>query len=366
MRSRTAFLTAAGIILVGIAAACSNDDITNPVAPGFLGGTTDNHEIGVVVNSTGKAVTLFQVGSPSTQKQIPLGTSSTVTPTGFSLGGRRIAVPLGNAASVALVNLETQAITRFYTFTGGNATGSAFLDDTTIIAANTNTNVLGKMTVGQANDAITSTVAVCTGPTAVTTANGRVFATCSNLDQNFQPKGNGIVSIVDGKTFALLGNVTTGGTNSTDAAVGPDGLLYVLNTGDFVSAGSLTIIDPVTRTATKTVPDMGVGPGAIFIDKNGLAYISSFAGGTLVWNTKTQAFVRGVDNPICARIAATGKCRGAFAATTDNDGSVYQLFFGSSSQGLPPAAFVYAPTSFALRDSISVGSGPAAIQVRTF
>ena len=95
---------------------------------------------------------------PPTQKQIALGTSSTVTPTGFSLSGRRIAVPLGNAASVALINLETQTIARFYTFTSGNTTGSAFIDDTTIVAANTNTNVLGKMTVGQASDAITTTV----------------------------------------------------------------------------------------------------------------------------------------------------------------------------------------------------------------
>src|SRR5262249_32892243 len=86
---------AAGVLLA--AAACS--DSTGPsVAPGFLGGTSDNHEIGVVVGA--KILTLFQLGSPITQKHYALGTSSTVTPTGFSLGGRRAAVPLGNAASV--------------------------------------------------------------------------------------------------------------------------------------------------------------------------------------------------------------------------------------------------------------------------
>ncbi|HEY4306532.1 MAG TPA: hypothetical protein VGM82_18800 [Gemmatimonadaceae bacterium] len=355
----------AAVTVLGIAAACSND-ISAPIAPGFLGGTSDNHAIGVVVNSTGKAVTLFQVGSPTMQKQIALGTSSTVTPTGFSISGRRIAVPLGNAASVALIDLETQSIARFFTFTGGNTTGSAFIDDTTIVAANTNTNVLGKMTVGQANDAINTTVPVCNGPTAVTAANGRVFATCSNLDQNFSPAGNGIVTIVDAKTFAVLGTDTTGGTNSTDAAIGPDGLLYVLNTGDYVGQASLTVIDPATRAVVKTVPNMGVGAGAIFIDSNGLAYISSFSVGTIVWNTKTSAFVRGTDNPVCAKVQLTGKCRGAFAATVAPNGNIYQLFFGSSSQNLAPAAFVYEPNTFVLRDSVSVGSGPAAIQVRTF
>jgi hypothetical protein len=349
---------------LSIAVSCS-DTTSPPVAPGFLGGTSDNHEIGVVVNSTGKAVTLFQVGSPTTQAQIPLGTSSAVTPTGFSLSGRRLAVPLGNAASVALINLETQSITRFYQFTGGNATGSVFVDDTTIVAANTNTNVLGKMTTGQTADAIASTIPVCNGPTAVAAANGRIFATCSNLDENFEPAGNGIVTVVDAKTFTVLGNVTTGGTNSTDAAVGPDGLLYVVNTGDFVSPGSLTVIDPATRQIVTTA-QMGVAPGAIWIDKNGLAYVSSFSAGTFVWNTKTRAFVRGPDNPVCAKIASTGVCRGAFATTTDANGTVYQLFFGDAAHGLPPAAFIYAPSTFALRDSVSVGSGPATIQVRAF
>src|SRR4051794_20822109 len=86
--------------------ACS-DDTTQPVAPGFLGGTPSNHEVGLVVNSLGKTLALFQLGSPTTQTQIPLGSSSTVTPTGFAVRGRRAVVPLGNAASVALINLET-------------------------------------------------------------------------------------------------------------------------------------------------------------------------------------------------------------------------------------------------------------------
>ena len=64
-----------------LAAVSCGDDTSEPIAPGFLGGTSSNHEIGVVVNSTGKSVTLFQLGSPATQQQIALGTSSTVTPT---------------------------------------------------------------------------------------------------------------------------------------------------------------------------------------------------------------------------------------------------------------------------------------------
>ena len=333
--------------------------------PGFLGGTSSNHEIGLVVNSTGKALTLFQVGSPTTQRQIPLGTSSTVTPTGIAIRGRRAAVPLGNAASVALIDLETATVQRFFTFASGNTTGSAFADDTTILAANSTLGTVGRMTVGQVADAVSSTVKVAPQPTAIAIAGGRALVTSSNLDANFAPIGNGIVTAVDLKTMQVLGTATMGGQNSTDAAVGPDGLLYVINTGDYVGQGSLTIVNPATMAVVTTIPNMGVGPGAIFIDASGLAYISGFFSGTLVWNTVTRAFVRGATNPVCAKLP-DGSCRGAAAATTNAAGNVYQVFFGSPSQALPPYVFVFKPGTYVLSDSISVGTGPIAINIKTF
>lgn len=362
---RTIHSSLRSISVVAAAAALACSDSTAPAAPGFLGGTASNHEIGVVVNSLGKTLTLFQVGSPATQEQIALGTSSTVTPVGFSVRRRLAAVPLGNAASVALINLETATIQRFYTFSGGNSTGSAFADDSTIIAANGDLNLVGRFTVGQTADAIANTVAVAPQPAAVTMAGNRAMIVSANLDANFAPIGNGIVTAVDPKTLQILGTAQTGGTNSSDAAVGPDGLLYVVNTGDFVAEGSLTIIDPATMQVVGTVPNMGVGAGAISIDANGLAYVSAFFVGTVVWNTKTRSFVRGSTNPVCAAVASRG-CRGAFAATTNAAGDVYQAFFGSSSQGLAPYVFVYRAGTFALADSIRVGSGPSAIAIRTF
>ena len=102
-----------------IVASCHKDS-TGPTYPaGFLGGTSSDHEIGAVVNATGNSVTLFQVGSPTTQQQISLGTSSTITAVGLSIGGTHAAVPLGDAASVALIDLTTASITRFFTFASG-------------------------------------------------------------------------------------------------------------------------------------------------------------------------------------------------------------------------------------------------------
>jgi len=348
------------------AAACGGGDSTGPSsAPGFLAGTSDNHEIGIVVNSTGKALTLFQLGSPTTQRQVALGASSTITPTGTSVRGRRAAVPLGNAASVAVVDLENASIQRIFTFASGNATGSAFADDTTIVAANTALGIVGKFTVGQTADAITTTAPVAPQPTSVSVSAGRVLVVSSNLDSNFMPIGNGVVTILDAKTLQPISSVTTGGTNATDGAVGPDGLFYVLNTGDYTSPGSMTIVDPSAAKVVTTIADVGVGPGAISINANGLAYISGFSFGTLVWDTKTRTFQRGPANPVCAKLAGGG-CRGAFAAARSAGGDLYQLFFGSASQNLAPYAFVYKGSAYTLSDSVSVGSGPAAIAIRTF
>ena len=201
-----------GAAFVAATAGCGSDAVS-PYPPGFLGGTSSDHEIGVVVNSTGKSITLFQLGSPTTQQQIALGTSSTVTPTGLAVRGRRAAVPLGNTASVALINLETATILRFFTFPNGNTTGAAFADDTTIITANTIRNVVGRFTTGQTADAISNTVAVAPQPTAVVMAGSRAMIVSSNLDENFAPIGNGIITAVDPKTMQVLGTATTGGTN---------------------------------------------------------------------------------------------------------------------------------------------------------
>lgn len=351
-------------LLVAAASGCSSDT-TSPVAPGFLGGTSSDHEIGVVVNSLSRTVTLFQHGSPTTQQQVALGSSSTITPTGMSVRGRQAAVPLGDAAAVALVDLQRATVNRFFTFSSGNATGSAFVDDTTIVAANLLTNVVGKFTTGQAAGAITATVAVAPQPTAIAVTGGRVYVVSSNEDANFQPIGNGVVTAIDPSTMKVVGTVASGGTNSTDIAVGVDGLLYVVNTGDFSSPGSLTVINPNTMQVVTTVSNVGVGPGAITIDGAGMAYISGFLFGTAIWNTNTRQFVRTPDNSVCAKLAS-GACRGAFAATTDNAGNLYEAFFGSPSDNLPAYIFVFKAGTFALSDSIAVGNGPSSITIRTF
>ncbi len=360
---RPALLITAAIVLTS----CASDPATTP-SRSFLQGTSDDPQIGLLINSTGRALTMFQLGDPAEQRQIPLGASNSVTPVGMSRRGLKAAVPLGAAGSVALIDLAGERIERFFIFPGGNATGSVFVDDLTIIAGNLVDDYVGKVRIDQAADQITDTVSVVPAPAAIVSDGALVYVISGNLDDAFAPLGNGIVTIIDPATMTVVDTVHSGGANSQAAAFGPDGLLYVVNTLDFVSDGSVTVIDPVTRRIVTTVSGFGAGPGSITIGSNGLAYVSGFFFGTVVWNTVTRQFVRDANDPVCARLAAVQgtPCRGASAAVADRDGRLYQTFFGDTPQGLPPAVFVYQAGTFELSDSLEAGVGPISIDVAVF
>jgi hypothetical protein len=353
------------VVVALIAAACGSDKSTGPGTPTFLKGTPGNPQIGLVISSLSPALTLFQLGKPTNTETIPLGASQSITPVGFSINGTTAVVPLGDAASVAVINLNTQAITN-YQFTSGNATGQAFVDANTVIVSNEGNNYVGVFTLTQSGTAITDTVTVATTPSDIETANGNAYVISANLDANGSPLGNGVVTKLNGHTLAVLGTATTGGENSSAAAIGPDGRLYVLNTGDFVGQATVTVMDTATLAlvGNGTYTDFGVGSGAITIDGTGLAYVSSFFGGTVIWNTVTQSFVRSNTNALC--VVANNVCLGAFGAAPDAAGDVYQVYFGSNSSS--GKIYVYTHGSYALSDSVNVGqtTGPSAIRIATF
>ena len=173
------------------------------------------------------------------------------------------------------------------------------------------------------------------------------------------------MTAIDPGTMSVSGTVGTGGTNPQFGAIGPDGMLYVMNTGDYVNPSTLAVIDPWELELIEVVGGFPAGSGHVHVSGDGTLYASAFSAGTVAWSTATKAFVRGPSDPICAPLDGGG-CRGAFAAHTAADGSLYQTFFGSTRQGLPPWVFRYEPGSYALADSIDAGSGPVGLEIRSF
>ncbi len=356
------------LLTMVVATGCDDDDPTAPnVQRPFFEGTEGDAQIGFVLNSTGNALRLFQLGDPSVVEEIPLGASSAVTPIRLaaSVSDRLVAVGLGNAASVAVIDIETLRIDRFFLFEGGNASDAAFTGDGHLLVSNLNDHQVGRVSLDQASNQIGNLVDVTTGPVNILLSDDRALVISDNIDDTFTPIGPGVVTALDPTSMQIQGTLETGGNNPQDAELGPDGLLYVVNTGDYVSPGSLAIIDPATLTLVELIDDAGVGPGSITVDDDGLAYISGFFSGTLVFDTGSRSWVRGPDNPVCAPLEGGG-CRGAFDASAAEDGTLYQAFFGSTSQGLSPYIFVYEPGTFALTDSIASGQGPTAMRIEAF
>jgi YVTN family beta-propeller protein len=367
LRRRT-LLAPIAIASLAALAACG-DDPSGPSAARILPGAPSNAELGVVLSSVGKSLTIFQAGLPTNTREIGLSASGSgaPTPTTFALRGGRVAVPLGDAASTAVMDLQSPSGVRYYTFRSGNATAAAWADDNTLLVGNLVDSYVGRIDASRAGGSVADTLRVAAAPAAIVIAGTRALVVSSNLDpkNNYRPLGNGVVTAVDPRTMTSLG-VAIVGPNPNDAALGPDGKLYVVNTHDFTT-GSVSIVDPQTLVVEQTVPGFGAGPTSIVIDRNGLAYVSGYGIGTLVWDTKTRTFVRGPTNPVCARVgtAASARCRGAADAAVATDGTLYQAFAGEGAT-LKPYVFVYRPGSFALADSITAGTDPTSIDVRAF
>jgi hypothetical protein len=332
----------------------------------FLDGTVDEPQVGVIVNSTANAIRLFQLGDPTQTREIALGASPTVTATGISIRGTRGAVPLGNAASVAVLDLLSLRVEAFFLFPSGNATGSDWVDDETVVVANQETDLVGKFSLSQADGIISETASVTAFPTdVIAVSDSLVLVVSGNLDDTYLPAGEGMVTAIDPRTMTVVDTVRTGGVNPQFADLGADGMLYVVNTGDYVGPSTLAIVDPITVTLVDVIGGFPAGSGDVHAGSDGLVYVSAFFGGTVVWDPRLPGFVRDGSQPVCAPLAGGG-CRGAFSAYAASDGSLYQTFFGSPSEGLAPQIFTYEAGTFALVDSIDSGPGPVGIEIRSF
>ncbi len=364
-------LVATTLLTTVTLAACSGDDgTTEPATRPFLSGATADPGIALSVSSSRNALLMVQTGAPAMRVELPLGASSTVTPVDFAIRGTKAVIPLGNAASVALVDLTNARVERFFTFPSGNATGSAWLDDSTAIVCNQTNNYCGRIHTNRTANTVADTVKVAAFPTAVVIVAGRVFVISSNLDANYAQIGNGIVTELQVATNRVVRTFTVG-PNPQYGAPSPDATrLFVTNSGDFgANNGSLSAINLASNTVDAPVTGLGDFPGPIAIDARGRAFISGFSIGTVVWDINTRTFLRGPANAVCARrinTSGASVCRGATDAVIAPNGNLYQSFFGSSSQSLPSYLFVYDGTTLALKDSVSMPLGTNNVRVQSF
>jgi hypothetical protein len=318
----------------------------------------DPTEVLLVVNSTANTLSIVPVENTGHAVSVPLG-GTTPTPVGVSARKTVALVPLGLDNAVAVVDLRSATVARIIPLPANSgATGSTIVDDSIAYVGNPNLNSVSRVNY---LTGATDTVGVGTFPQGLIFTRGKVFVLNGNLE-NFAPVGPSWLTVVDPATNARATDgdsiALTGSGNAGFAAVGPDGLLYVMNTGDYFSGeGRLSVVDPLARTELASHAGFGTGPGNIAVDGGSHLFVSSFNEGVMEFDLDSNKVVRGAGHGL--RVLTNS------AVAVDSKGRLYAIESGPCSGGHPGVAHVFDESLTETR-TITLGecpSGAAVVQI---
>ena len=252
-------------------------------------------ETAVVVNSMDLSITVFPVDSPSMVHTIGLAQAG--SPVSIAVREGRAAVPLGLLSAAAVIELATGDVQTIPLPENSGATGVAFLNDSIAYVANPGLNTVSPLNVLDRTAA--AEIAVGIYPQAVAAASDHVLVLNAELDETFRPAREGAISVIDPAANTEVAAILLSGFNPSAAAFGPDGLLYVVNSGSFGQGdGSLSVVDVSALSEVEHHTGFGEFPGAIAFGPTGHAYISSFSYGVAVWDAQGDTFIRSPSDPL--------------------------------------------------------------------
>ncbi len=251
-------------------------------------------EVLVVVNRTARTLSVVPTAAPNTGISILLGASSDV-PAGVAARAGIALVPLGADDAVVVVDLRAGTVRNTFPLApNSGATGAAIVDDSIGYVANPGLNTVTRINYLTGD---TASVAVGVRPQGLIFTRGKLFVLNGNLNGALASIGASWLSVIDPVTNALATGIDSipllGPGNARSAAVGPDGLLYVMSAGDSgTGEGRLSIVNPVTREELASFPGFGNLPGAVAATGDHL-FVSSWAEGLMAFDTRLREVTRG-------------------------------------------------------------------------
>jgi hypothetical protein len=342
----TRSLAAAAAVAAGLACADTNAPLPDP------------QEVLLAVNSTANTLSIVPVDDPDAAVQVQLG-GTTPTPVGVSARKAVALVPLGVDNAVAVVDLRAAKVALTIPLPeNSGATGSVIVDDSIGYVANPNLNTISRVNY---LTGATSEVPVGKYPQGFIFTRGKVFVLNGNLE-SFKVAGPSWMTVVDPTTSALDAGgdsiPLTGEGNAGFGVVGPDGLMYVMNTGDYFSGeGRLSVVDPLARKELASHAGFGTGPGNVASDAGSRILVSSFSEGVMEFDLDSNKVVLGAGEGI--DIPSNS------AVTADSKGRVYALESGPCAGGKPGKAHVLDQSLKEVRTIIlgECPSGAAVVQI---
>lgn len=308
--ARRAYLRRLGSLLGALFLTACGSDGTEPLPP-------ETAEVGVVLGSVDRSLTIFEVENPTQTRLVGLGPVG--TPVTVAVRRNLAAVPLGVVPAVAVVDLkEGELVMTVGLPQGSGATGAAFLNDSIVLVTNPDLNSVTPINVLAGTRG--SNIAVRRFPQAIVVEGGRAFVLNAELE-GFAPDGPATVSVIDIESLTVTSTIQLSGENAAAGGVGTDGRLYIVNSGSFGGAnGSLSVVDLTGLTEVQHHPGFGDGPGSLALGPSARAFIGAFSYGVAVWNTSLDAFILGP-----AEALAPGGVPSTSGVGFDEAGRLYTL-----------------------------------------
>ena len=333
-------------------AACGSDG-TEPLPP-------ETAEVGVVLGSVDRSVTIFEVENP-TQARI-VGVSLDGSPVSIAVRGRLAAVPLGIVPAVAVVDLKDEILVRTVGLPqGSGATGAAFLNDSIVLVANLDLNSVTPINVLTGTRG--SEIEVGRFPQAIVVGGGRAFVLNAELEldpvSGFPvPDGPATVSVIDIESLEVTSTIQLSGENAGAGVVGPDGRLYIVNSGSFGSAnGSLSVVNLTSVSEVGHHTGFGDFPGSLAFGPSSRAFVGAFSYGVVIWDPSLGTFIRGP-----AEALEPGGVPSTSGVGFDEAGRLYTLTTGFCAD---PGTVNRHDSAFDVDVTIPVGICPFAIAFTT-
>jgi YVTN family beta-propeller protein len=280
-------LTATAVLAFTLALPACNDALGPRPSPGG--------ELGVVLGSVDLSLTIFPVDSPDAARTVGIALAG--TPVSLATRNGLAIVPLGTFPAAAVVEVASAQVRSVPLPEGSGATGVAFLDDSIAYVANPGLNTVSRVNVRRGT--ATNEIEVGGYPQAVVARGGRIYVLQGELDETFRPTRNGRVSVIDPATDSVIATIILTGYNPSAAAFGPDGRLYVVNSGTFGQGdGSLSVADTASLLEVEHHPGFGEFPGDIELSDDGRAFVSSFFYGIAVWDAANDSFIDPPADPL--------------------------------------------------------------------
>lgn len=285
---RVVSLLVALVVVLGLGAC---EDATGP-------GPTRSGTLGVVLNSIDLSLTIFDAESPISSAPLTVGLAPDGSPVSLAVQGNLAVVPLGTVPAVAVVDVSRAELLETVPLPeGSGATGAAFVSDSVVVVANPGRNSVSPVNVRTGE--VGAEIPVGGYPQGVVVAGERAVVVNAELGPDFQPAGPGTLTVLDRETLEVLGSVALSGLNPGSAVPGPDGRLYVVESGSFGAAdGSLSVVDLAMLEETSHLEGFGEFPFAAAIGPQGRLHVGSFGYGVAIWDPTTDAFVRDPDHAV--------------------------------------------------------------------